>query len=1146
MTISEYISKIAGKYASGIATEHSFRGDLETLLHSLVPDIQATNEPKRIKCGAPDYVVTHKDIPVGYIEAKDIGIDLGGLGIKEQRDRYAKSLENLIFTDYLEFRLYRNGEKRLTIRIAEVVNGKVVAIPENFDRFVQIIAEFCSYRGQTITSSKQLAEMMADKAKLLAYVIGRALTSDEESEANSELKSQMKAFRQVLIHDLDAKAFADVYAQTIAYGLFAARLHDPTLSTFSRREAAELIPRTNPFLRKLFGNIATDLDERIEWIVDALADIFRAANIKAILKTFGRSTRTHDPIIHFYETFLAEYDPKLRKSRGVYYTPEPVVDFIVRAVDDILKTEFGLPDGLADTSKTKIKVKTQVRDERTKSGWKEEEKEVHKVQILDPATGTGTFLAQVIKQIHKNFEGQQGIWSQYVDQHLIPRLNGFEILMASYAMAHLKLDLLLNETGYNSSGSPPVLGGVAAASADGVVGARGGSSSSASSQRFRIYLTNALEEYHPDTGTLWASWLSDEANQANHIKRDTPVMVVLGNPPYSGESANKGKWIMDLMDDYKKEPGGKLKLKERNPKWINDDYVKFIRFGQQIVEKNGEGILAFINPHGFLDNPTFRGMRWSLLKTFDVIYTIDLHGNSTKKETSPDGGLDENVFDIKQGVSINLFVKSNRKNEKKLGRFFHYHCFGKRPAKYSYLIENDLNSVPFVELTEDLVELSKLTNAHYMIPLDLSSAEEFFAFAGIDEIFSESNMGITSGDDAKRIKFSVAELLQNGFERGNIRSMSYRPFDSQFINYDTELLARARSEFMKNFDDASNLGFATIRRSRSGEFTTPFLTRNLVDKSILSSLDNANIYPLYFYSNGSAQQTLESRAERVPNLNSEIVDEIAAAIGLTFVAEKDHLAERKSYAFPADDPNDPSGSAAGRRHSLEDVKESDGEAQLRRSATRQAAKNSDPARQAFDADATFAPIDILDYIYAALHSPKYREKYKEFLKIDFPRVPYPKNAEIFWALVKLGGELRGLHLLESPVVNKPITKFPVGGDNIVGKLAFRSEPGAVATGFRDGGAESENHPVGETPPPLLRKEGSLGRVYFNNTQYFENVPEAAWNFYIGGYQPAQKWLKDRKGRQLSYDDIQHYQKIIVALTETDRIMKDIDAIDFID
>src|SRR5699024_7433265 len=310
---------------------------------------------------------------------------------------------------------------------------------------------------------------------------------------------------------------------TIAYGMFAARLHDPSLKTFSRHEAAALIPKTNPFLRKLFQYIAGyDLDDRIVWVVDALADIFRATDVSALLKDFGKNTQQNDPIIHFYETFLAEFDPALRKSRGVWYTPEPVVNFIVRAVDDILKDEFGLKDGLADTSKTTVKVNTDQPDKRSATGYRQEEKEVHKVQILDPAAGTGTFLAEVVKQIHRRFEGQQGIWPNYVENHLIPRLNGFEILMASYAMAHLKLDLLLRETGYTRE----------------------------SNQRFRVYLTNSLEEHHPDTGTLFAGWLSSEANEANHIKRDTPVMVVLGNPPYSVSSSNKSEWIEELLVDY--------------------------------------------------------------------------------------------------------------------------------------------------------------------------------------------------------------------------------------------------------------------------------------------------------------------------------------------------------------------------------------------------------------------------------------------------------------------------------------------------------------------------------------------------------------------------------------------------------------------
>lgn len=1024
MTIQEYIESVARRYALGNATEHTYRSDLQQLIESLQADIQATNEPKRIECGAPDYVLTKKEVPVGYIEAKDVGEDLGGSKIKEQRDRYREALDNLIFTDYLEFRWFVDGTLGQTIRIGEVRNGKVVPLTENFDFFASMIKEFCNRRTQTIKSSKRLAEMMADKAKMLAYVIKNALDSDEQSQENSTLKEQLAAFKQILIHDIDEKQFADVYAQTIAYGMFAARFHDRDLETFTRQEAAEKIPKTNPFLRKLFQYIAGyDLDDRIKWIVDALADVFRAANVRSILKNFGKSTQTHDPIMHFYETFLAEYDPKLRKARGVYYTPEPVVDFIVRAVDDILKTEFGLPAGLADTSKIKVKHKQQ---------GLEVEREFHKVQILDPATGTGTFLAQVIKQIHKSFENQQGVWNQYVDEHLIPRLNGFELLMASYAMAHLKLDLLLNELSGEQF------------------------SSSERTKRFQVYLTNALEEHHPDTGKIWETWLSAEANEANHVKRDTPVMVVLGNPPYSGESSNKGDWIMSLMEDYKKEPGGKLRLEERNPKWINDDYVKFVRFGQSLVERNGEGILAFINPHGFVDNPTFRGIRWKLLTTFDKIYVIDLHGNSIRKETSPDGSPDENVFDIKQGVSINVFVKTNRKNAASLAEYHHTDVYGSRAIKYDFLANNNLRSTVFQPLTKGIEELAKFNNSFLMRPFSLDSASEYYTALAIADLFNDSNMGITSGDDRNRIAFNASDLIVNGASESNVKRISYRPFDSACINYDPELLARARFAFMQNFLEGPNLAFCSIKRSRSDAVLTPLVTDGLIDKGILSSLDNANIFPLYLYPD-SNQHTLDGRQARVPNLKLEVVEKIADGLGLAFVAE------------PTTDSED------GRQESGE-----------------------------------FAPIDLLDYIYAVLHSPTYREKYKEFLKIDFPRVPYPKDAETFWALVKLGGELREVHLLESAKVSQFITGFPVGGSNEVEKPVYKD-----------------------------------GRVYFNKTQYFDGVPEIAWNFYIGGYQPAQKWLKDRKGRTLSYDDIQHYQKIIVALTETDRIMTEIDEIDLL-
>jgi len=614
MTVQEYVEKIHKRYITGISREHSYRGDLQTLLETLAPDVLVTNEPARVACGAPDYIITRKNIPVGYIEAKDIGADLSNKSYKEQFDRYKQSLNNLIITDYLTFQLFIDGIFVTSISIGEIHGNKIIAHPENFAGFTDLIKNFCTFIGQTIKSASKLSKMMAGKARLLANVIERALDPDiSDGEIyepqNLNLHNQYESFKQILIHDITVKSFADIYAQTIAYGMFAARLHDTSLENFTRQEAAELIPKSNPFLRKLFQYIAGyDLDDRIKWIVDALADIFRATNVEELLKDFGKLTHQHDPMIHFYETFLTEYDPALRKSRGVWYTPEPVVNFIVRAVDDILKTEFGLSQGLADTSKIKIKVQTP-------GTGKSLEKEIHRVQILDPAAGTGTFLAEVIKQIYQKFEGQQGIWSQYVDEHLLPRLNGFEILMASYAMAHLKLDMLLTETGYISS----------------------------KEQRFRIYLTNSLEEHHPDTGTLFANWLSTEANEANHVKRDTPVMLVLGNPPYSGISTNKGEWITNLIEDYKYIQGSYFGEKKH---WLQDDYVKFIRLGQYLIDKNGVGILAYINNHSFLDNPTFRGMRWNLLNSFDKIYIIDLHGNSTKKEISPDGSPDENVFDL--------------------------------------------------------------------------------------------------------------------------------------------------------------------------------------------------------------------------------------------------------------------------------------------------------------------------------------------------------------------------------------------------------------------------------------------------------------------------------------------------------------------
>ena len=1028
MDLKEYISTVNQKYRAGNATEHSYRGALEQLMQTLLPKLRIVNEPKRVKCGAPDYIASRKDgMPVFYIEAKDIGDnDLDGHnphGHKEQFTRYKQALDYIIFTDYLDFHLYEHGEFVDSVRIAEVKGDKIVAINDNEEKFLNLIEHVGSNAIQRITSASRLAKLMAGKARLLENIIEQAMNDDTESYANDNLRGQYNAFKDVLIQELKPSDFADIYAQTIAYGMFAARLHDDTPEDFSREEAAKLIPKTNPFLRQIFNNLAgNDLDERIAWVVDDLVTVFLASDLRKIMKAYGEDKRHHDPMIHFYEDFLSEYNPKLRKSKGVWYTPQPVVGFIVRAVDEILQKDFNLPEGLADYSMIEKDVAVeQSYDGRTKDGMKHAMKRFHRVQILDPATGTGTFLAEVVNQIYDRYRDQQGIWQQYVEQHLLPRLNGFEILMASYAVAHLKLDMLLSETGYQHQ----------------------------SEKRLHVYLTNSLEESNNEPRTLFAQWLSREAAEANVIKRDCPVMVVIGNPPYSGESQNKGKWIMSLMEDYKKEPGGKLPLDERNPKWLNDDYVKFIRLAQHYIEKKGEGIIGFINPHGYLDNPTFRGMRWNLLKTFDKIYTIDLHGNSKKKETCPDGSKDENVFDIMQGVSINLFVKTGKKGKDEPGKVYHKDLYGLRQQKYDVLNDARIEKIGYKEVQPK-------APMYFFVPKDFELEEEYNKGFKVNELFKIYNVGVVTSNDAALVN-SDANTLRNNVERINTKDydkgleckFAYRALDNRILYYDEGLIERARKDIMGHLLTPGNIAMV-VGKQCVDDWKYAFITDSVTNFNYIATagrLGAGYVFPLYLYKENLGKK------ERIVNLNKELYDRIAK--GLNYL--------------PCYDDN----------VLVDPISEYNG---------------------------VLYTQDLFDYIYAVLHSPSYRERYKEFLKIDFPRIPYPTDWEKFRDLAELGEELRQLHLMED-MPSKTGVSFPIAGSLQVDCYLWQDN-----------------------------------RVYINTEQYFEGVPESAWNFYIGGYQPAQKWLKDRKGMTLSFEDVKHYGRIIYVLQQTERLMREIDDI----
>ncbi len=601
-SVRTYLHAVEAMLKSGDATEHSYRPAFKQLLES-VTGLTAVNEPKRAAFGAPDFVLREDLLPVGHIECKDVGIDLNKTEKSSQLKRYLKALPNLILTDYLEFRWYVNGERKLALRIADWNGANLTPNDAGIAQLPVMLRQFAETRAPTIRTARQLAVMLAGKARLLDELVQRAFEGEGDK---GELHEQLASMRRLLVPDMTVADFADMYAQTVAYGLFAARIFDPTPESFSRMEAASLLPPTNPLLRAFFrhlGSYDLDNDPAVAWCIDEMCELFLHADIHKVLEDFSRRKGFEDPIVHFYETFLAEYDPRLKKSRGVYYTPEPVVSFIVRSVDALLKARFNKPAGLADKS----------------------------VVVLDPAAGTATFPRAVIEMVRRHFEdrGQQGMWNAYVPEYVLKRVFGFELLMAPYAVAHLKLGEQLKETGYRFE----------------------------SGQRLGIYLTNTLEEAARTTENLLglARLISEESDAASHVKRDEPVMVVLGNPPYAGHSANKGEWIGRLMQAYYEVDG--RPLGEKNPKWLQDDYVKFLRFAQWRIERTGQGIVAMITNHGWLDNPTFRGMRKSLMDTFDEIYALDLHGNAKKRETAPDGGKDENVFDIQQGVQICLMVK---------------------------------------------------------------------------------------------------------------------------------------------------------------------------------------------------------------------------------------------------------------------------------------------------------------------------------------------------------------------------------------------------------------------------------------------------------------------------------------------------------
>lgn len=1097
--IKQYLAKIDREFKTGRATEHTHRPALKDLIESLDSGVRATNEPKRVECGAPDFILRRDGLSIGYMETKDLGKSLDEAEDSNQLERYKKSLPNLILTDYLEFRWFVDGQLRDSARLGRIGKGNKIQLDKKgIEETTQLLKLFIESRPQPITTPKDLSERAAKLAHIIRDTIVEAF---EKDKASSDLKDLREAFAEVLIPDLNkpekVAEFADMYAQTIVYGLFAARCNHKGPAPFQRLGAAREIPKTNPFLKKLFETITgSSLDEEpyVDF-VDDLVQILANTDIEKVLENFGKRTKQEDPIVHFYETFLAAYDPKTRERRGVYYTPEPVVQYIVKSVDYILKTRFGLEGGLAHTAdvveydREEAFLDKDGKPDRSKL-LKTVQEERPKVLILDPACGTGTFLYAVMDFIRAEFmkRGDAGLWSAYVRDHLLPRLFGFELLMAPYAVAHFKLGMQL--AGYDL---PKEQQKQWQYDFDG-------------DERLGIYLTNTLDEAPSEWQKLFGAYriLSEEANAASRVKRDLPIMVVLGNPPYSGHSANsswemvgkkkKLNFIGRLMQDYYFVDG--KPLGEKNSKWLQDDYVKFIRWGQWRIEQTGIGILALITNHGYLDNPTFRGMRQQLIKTFDEIYILNLHGNIKKREHAPDGSSDENVFDIQQGVAIGIFVKRPNKRDSASVNLNYAEIFGLREDKYGSLRIAGVDKINWQNLDTK-------PPFFLFVPQEIGKLNEYGQGWKITELMLLNGVGMTTARDHIVIDFDTDLLIQRanifrdsplsdaeiyaeldiphkkGWNISNARSkiqkvgdvsecierVLYRPFDIRYIFYHDSLVWRTVKQVMHHMMKGRNLGLILPRRVETvGPWQHVSVSIELLEHVAVSLKTTDSLFPLYLYvdiNKGLLQEKLfadlswpPSESGRIPNLNPDFVSAFASRLGLKFV--------------------------------------SDGHGDLA---------------------VTFGPEDIFAYIYAVFHSPTYRQRYAEFLKIDFPRVPMTSSLELFRKLCILGEELVALHLLESPYLAQLITRYPVVGDNIVEK------------GF---------------PKFVVYEEGQPGYVYVNKTQYFEGVPKEVWEFHVGGYQVCEKWLKDRRGRQLSFDDLMHYQKVVVALKETIRLMAEID------
>jgi len=1039
--LKQYLNSLQATFNQGDAREESYYGHLKDLLLNYTDERQ-TNKvditvlPKPTEAGNPDFRIWDgKNHITGYIEAKDPSVtNLDRIEVSGQLKRYRETFPNVILTNFYEFRLYRNGEliKQVLVGRPELARKlKTVPPVENETAFFDLLDTFFSFSLPHVRNAQSLATELAKRTRFLRDEVVSIELDEEEKRGKKAILGFYEAFRKYLIGTLTKEAFADLYSQTLTYGLFAARTRSD--NSFNRELAFKYIPNTIGILRDVFRFISLeDPPKPLQVIVDDIAEVLSVTDVRKILEDYFEEGKGQDPIVHFYETFLTAYDPSIREKRGVYYTPEPVVRYIVRSVNELLKTHFDMPDGLASKN----------------------------VTLLDPAAGTLTFPAEAVKLAVKEFTEKYGTGGRnnFIRNQVLENFFAFELMMAPYAIGHLKMSFLLEELGYKLNDE----------------------------ERFKLYLTNTLEMDELEQISIpGLSSLSEESHLAGKIKKEQPVLVILGNPPYSGISANINEWTEKLLkqnidgaQSYY-EVDGKT-LGEKNPKWLQDDYVKFLRFAQWKIQKAGFGVVGMITNHSYLDNPTFRGMRQSLMKTFNEIYILDLHGNSLKKETAPDGGKDENVFDIRQGTAIAIFVKQKEKSDCKV---YHAELFGKRQSKYDWLDAHQLNIKNYQLLKPE-------SPWYFFIPRNTQNIKYYLKWKQINQIFPVNGVGITTARDNfvidfrkeallnrirlfKNSKFSDNELYQffhiNKKIGWNIRKawnmlqdipdnelenfifdFIYRPFDHRYIFWHDSLVWRTVKQIMSHILK-ENLSITTVRQVKSGEtWQHSLVSDKLIESCYISNKTSEICYafPLYLYNEHTPKKSRTQYMMMLFEPETEYGN-----------SNKEPNIDKKIYQT---------------------------------------------LNQNYGHELT--PEEILYYIYAVFYSNIYREKYAEFLKIDFPRVPFTTDYKVFSKMAALGNELVDLHLMKSSRLNTLVSKFQGEGENdVIEEIIFRPEE---------------------------------SRIYINSEKYFDNVTPQVWDYQVGGYRVLQKYLKDRKGRKM--DDFVHYSQIISALNYTIEIQQEID------